>query len=189
MLQHAAHSFKGYPTATVLRGLLDDDRKRTTHGLDVPSAELIRVATRGEHILVNLTKQAEMIHYDAPHLTILWDDETKCVVLEWRGFVYGEMACDSLNRGFDLFVQKGASRWLGDMRKLKVWGEEETRWINDDFFPRIFAAGLRRLAYVVPESALAQLSLQRMMRPIKEEVCETAYFSTPEEAKRWLRAE
>jgi hypothetical protein len=128
-----------------------------------------------------------MIHYDAPHITILWDETSKCVVLEWRGFVHGEMAYDALNRGIDLLKAKGAKRWLGDMRKLKVWGEEETKWINESFFPRVFAAGLRRLAYVIPESALAQLSLTRTMRHISGQVFDTGYFSEPEEAKRWLR--
>ena len=128
-----------------------------------------------------------MIHYDAPHITILWDETSKCVVLEWRGFVHGEMAYDALNRGIDLLKAKGAKRWLGDMRKLKVWGEEEMKWINEDWFPRAFDGGLRRLAYVIPESALAQMALKRMMRKVKDGVCETAYFSDPDEARRWLR--
>ncbi|HZF49738.1 MAG TPA: hypothetical protein VE093_13860 [Polyangiaceae bacterium] len=128
-----------------------------------------------------------MIHYDAPHLKILWDDAIKCVVLEWNGFVYGDTARDSLNRALAFMEQKHAHRWLGDMRKLKVWGEEEMKWINEDWFPRAFSGGLRRLAYVVPESVLAQMALRRMMQKVKGEVCETAYFAEPEEAKRWLR--
>ncbi len=34
---------------------------------------------------------------------------------------------------------------------------------------------------------LAQMALKRMMKKVQGEVCETAYFSDPEEAKRWLR--
>jgi hypothetical protein len=128
-----------------------------------------------------------MIHYDAPHLTIVWDDATKCVSLTWRGFVYGDTARDSLNRALAFMEQKRTHRWLGDMRKLKVWGEEEMQWINNDWFPRAFDGGLRRLAYVIPESALAQMALQRMMKQVKNEVCDIAYFSDPDEAKRWLR--
>lgn len=129
-----------------------------------------------------------MIHYDAPHLTIRWDQGTNCVHIEWKGFIHGEIVRDGLHRALAFFKQKNTDRWLGDTRKLKVMIEEDMKWINDVWFPQAFSAGLRKLAYVIPESALAQMSLKRLMSKVKDETCEIAYFSDLEEAKRWLRA-
>lgn len=127
-----------------------------------------------------------MIYFDAPYATVYWDEATKCVHVEWKGFVHGDMVKRTLNTALDLFKTKKTDRWLADMRKVKVFGEEDSRWVNEDWFPRAIQAGVRRMALPVPESVLAQMSLQRLMRNVNEGDLETAYFGSVEEAKAWL---
>jgi hypothetical protein len=127
-----------------------------------------------------------MIHFDAPYGTISWDEDTQCVHVEWKGFVHGEMIKTVLNTALELFETKDTDRWLADMRRIKVFDEEDSRWVNDVWFPRAIEAGVRRMALPVPESVLAQMSLKRLMKRVKEGELETAYFRTLEEAKAWL---
>jgi hypothetical protein len=128
-----------------------------------------------------------MVHWDSPYLTIHWDPGTKCVHLEWKGFVHGEKGRTGLNMGLDFFKTKATDRWLADTRQLKVVPEEDLKWINEDWFPRAIAAGVRRMALVVPESVLAKMSIRRLMSKVKDEDIETAYFGSVEDAKTWLR--
>lgn len=127
-----------------------------------------------------------MIHFDAPYGTIYWDEVTECVHVEWKGFVHGEMLKTVLNTELDLFKTKDTDRWLADMRHIKVFDEEDSRWVNEVWFPRAIEAGVRRMALPVPESVLAQMSLKRLMQRVKEVYLEKAYFRTLEEAKAWL---
>lgn len=127
-----------------------------------------------------------MIHFDAPYGTIYWDEATQCVHVEWKGFVHGEMVKTVLNTALDLFKTKNTDRWLADMRKVRVFGEEDATWVNEDWFPRSIQEGVHRMAVTVPESMLAQMSLKRLMKRVFERNIETAYFSTVEEAKAWL---
>ena len=99
-----------------------------------------------------------MVHWDSPHLTIHWDPDASCVHLEWKGFVHGEKGRTGLNMGLDFFKTKSTNRWLADTRQLRVVPEEDLKWINEDWFPRAIAAGVRRMALVVPESVLAKRS-------------------------------
>jgi hypothetical protein len=127
-----------------------------------------------------------MIYFDAPYGTVSWDDATQCVHVEWKGFVHGEMIKTVLNKALDLFRTKTTDRWLADMRKVKVFSEEDSRWVNETWFPAAVQAGVRRMALPVPESVLAQLSLQRLMRKVNGGELVTAYFGSVEEAKAWL---
>jgi hypothetical protein len=127
-----------------------------------------------------------MIHFDAPYGTISWDEATQCVHVEWKGFVHGEMIKTVLNTALELFETKDTDRWLADMRRIKVFDEEDSRWVNDVWFPRAIEAGVRRMALSVPDSVLAQMSLKRLMKRVDEGELETAYFRTLEEAKAWL---
>lgn len=127
-----------------------------------------------------------MIYFDAPHATVSWDNATKCVHVEWKGFVHGEMVTTVLNNALDLFRTKETDRWLADTRKLKVFSDEDSRWVNEDWFPRAIQAGVRRMALLVPESVLAQMALKRLMQKVKDVELETAYFDSVEKAKAWL---
>lgn len=128
-----------------------------------------------------------MIHWDSPQATVHWDESAKCVHLEWKGFVHGEKGQTALLTALDFFKTKSTDRWLADTRKLKVVSEEDQRWVNEIWFPMAISAGVRRMAIIVPESVLAQMSIRRLMSKVKDEDLETAYFSSVEEGKAWLR--
>lgn len=127
-----------------------------------------------------------MIYFDSPYGTIHWDDEVRCVHLEWKGFAHGEMIQRVLNSALDLFRTKHTDRWIADTRKMRVLSPEDSQWVNEDWIPRAIQAGVRRIAVAVPESVLAQMSLRRLKGKGEGDNVEMAYFATLEEAKEWL---
>lgn len=130
-----------------------------------------------------------MILFDAPYVTIHWHHGPDCIHVEWKGFVHGTMVSDTLNRALMFFQDRRAYKWLADTGKIKALTDEDQKWINDVWFPRAFEAGVRKMALVIPESALGQMSIRRLMSKVRGGEFETAYFATAEEAKRWLHSQ
>ena len=57
--------------------------------------------------------------------------------------------------------------------------------LNQDWFARILAAGLTRLAMVLPESGLAKMNINAVVSRVADRL-EVAYFATLDDARNWL---
>jgi len=127
-----------------------------------------------------------MIYWEEPHLVIHWDDEVKCVQMEWKGFSYGELFRTGLNKGLQLVIERKTHRWLADLRKLGIVNQEDQNWSNNDWFPRALLGGVRRMAIVVPTSELAKMSVDAIMSKVDSLQLEIAYFDDVAKAKEWV---
>jgi hypothetical protein len=105
-----------------------------------------------------------MIYYEQPFIRITWNEDVQCVEVEWRSFAFGEIYRESMNKALELHQLKGCPRSLSDMRKASVIVEEDAQWINEDWLPRARAAGLSRIAVVLPASVVAQMQLDQLNR-------------------------
>jgi hypothetical protein len=133
-----------------------------------------------------------MVYLDTPHVLVQWDSSTRCVVLEWRDFAYGDEYRTALDKVVHALEQNRANKLLSDSRRMKAIPQEDQEWLIKDWVPRAAKAGLKHLAIVLPKSALGQMTLQRLAQvgPDKRLVSNdgTSYFETVEDAKRWLRS-
>jgi len=127
------------------------------------------------------------IHYEAPHLTIAWDETCEAVLAVSKGYGEGEEMRRALDKGLELLKARNARKWLGDSRDQRVVAEADQRWVHDDWFPRMAEAGLRSAALLVPASAVAGLSINRILRGFGDRL-ETRYFDDLEQAREWLRS-
>ena len=130
-----------------------------------------------------------MIHHDWPWLTIHWDDSCQAVWLQWKSYVEGAPGGEGLNRGIELLRSKRATRWLADVRMLGPVRQVDQQWVNQDWFPRVINAGLRSMATVSPQSAIARMSMRQIMRKVNEIDIITADFDDLEQARVWLRSQ
>lgn len=129
-----------------------------------------------------------MIFEDKPFLTIQWRDDIGSVYMKWKRFIDGEDFRFGLNRGLDLAIEKKTDRWLADLRKLEVVTPEDQAWSTDDWFPRAVAGGVRRMAIIVPESTLAKMAVNAIMKTAENNhrALVTHYFESVDAAEAWL---
>ena len=127
-----------------------------------------------------------MVHKQYPFITIHWDEDIRAVVMEWTKYAISVRFRRALNEGLDLLVEKGAHRWLADLRCLGPVGPKDQEWSNNDWFPRGLAGGITRMALVVPDSTLSRLSVDAIMQQVKYTQLATQYFDSVEEARCWL---
>ena len=128
-----------------------------------------------------------MIYYDKPWITIRWDESCLAVWAEWKNYVEGDDLRAGMDAGLALLRTMRTSRWLADTRFLKPVRQVDQAWANNDWFPRVLAAGLRWMAIVSPKSSVARLSVKQTLSKVGEDEMVTAYFDDIEDARAWLR--
>lgn len=126
------------------------------------------------------------------HLRVLWDAELGAVHMEWLAPTGGEPFRAGLDEGLAVLVERGATKWLADMRWLGVLAKRDEAWVNEDWFPRAIDAGLRYHAIVTPESSKAQVSIRELLLAattqelVNTDQLRTQSFESLEDARRWL---
>ena len=127
-----------------------------------------------------------MIYFDERWITISWDEGLQAVVAEWKGFAESKEFRAGLEAGLDLARAKRARRWLADTRRLGPATLEDQRWASDVWFPRAVAAGVRWMALVVPQSAIARMSLRGVMTKVDGKDLSQEHFDSADAARTWL---
>lgn len=128
--------------------------------------------------------------FDTKCMSVQWDEVERCVQLRWKGFAQGDEYRTGMNKVLELLTARKASRWLIDAREMSVVTQTDQGWMMRDWRPRAIAAGLKKVAVVMPSSAIAQMSIHRMENNLKDptdQVIATAYFPSTDEARAWLR--
>src|SRR5882762_7652255 len=96
-----------------------------------------------------LSSPADGVYFNVPGVAIVkWDSPSMATHIEWQGWANSTEfrgANDALIR---VITNHRTSRILGDSRGIKAIRQPDQDWVNDDWFPRILAAGLRRMAMV-----------------------------------------
>jgi SpoIIAA-like len=127
------------------------------------------------------------IFYDRPGVaTVSWDPTWMAVHTEWHGYADPTEFADVLEAGLLAIREHRCSNGLVDGRNQKVIPQPVQDWIDQDWFPRALAAGLRRLALVIPNSGLARMNIEDVLHRVPGTRLDIAYFATLEEAVAWI---
>jgi hypothetical protein len=83
-------------------------------------------------------------------------------------------------------TENRGSRWLADCREMRAVKQSDQDWIDASWFPRALAAGLMRIAVVVPKRGLAMMNIDAMVAKVPHTRMEIRNFPTIEMADGWL---
>jgi hypothetical protein len=127
------------------------------------------------------------VYYEHPGVAVVtWDSASEAVRLEWQGWADSSEIVALNEAGLRALIEHQGSRLLSDSRGMKVIKQSDQDWINQDLFPRAFAAGLRRVAVVVPIRDLAMINLESIASRIPAGTLAVEYFANVDEARQWL---
>jgi hypothetical protein len=133
-----------------------------------------------------------MVYLQTPNVVVQWDAATRCVVIEWKDFAFGEEYRTALNTVLQALEENKSGKLLADSRRMKAIPQEDQEWLMKDWVPRSAKVGLKHSAVVLPKSTLGQMTLQRLgqagggKRLVSSDGA--SYFETIEEARKWLRS-
>jgi hypothetical protein len=123
-------------------------------------------------------------HYGVAVVT--WDPTMQAVHTEAQSWADPSEMAAVLEAGLQGLTEHGGSRWLADGRNMKAIKQSDQDWIVQEFLPRALAAGLRRVALVIPKNALAIRTVDQLMQRLPAAKVEVASFPTVDEARSWL---
>jgi hypothetical protein len=117
---------------------------------------------------------------------VTWDPTMRAVYTEAQSWADPREMAAVLEAGLQGLTEHGGSRWLADGRNMKAIKQSDQDWIVEEFFPRARAAGLRRIALVIPKNDLAMTTVDQLMHRLPAAKVDVAYFPTVDEARSWL---
>ena len=124
--------------------------------------------------------------YSAPHLDIEYYEQPDYWYYHWKGYQTAESVFAGGEKIYELFIQKSCSRVLNDNRLVVTSWYGATEWAGREWFPRMFAAGLTRFAWIVPEALFAEMSMQKALEVIPPEFTGVQTFNDVQRARHWL---
>jgi hypothetical protein len=127
------------------------------------------------------------VFFNSPGAAVLrWDPGSGAVFIEWHGWADSTEFALLLEAGLRALKQFHGSRWLADCRNMKTIEQSDQEWLDRSWFPRMLAAGLRRMAVLMPKSALAKMNVEDILSKVPGTKLEVAYFATVAQAREWL---
>ncbi|WP_460676800.1 hypothetical protein [Hymenobacter coalescens] len=127
--------------------------------------------------------------------SLLFAPEVPSLVVQWHGFANSQQFRGLMDEGLTQFGEQAQRTWpLGwimDARQMSAITPADQIWLETDWNPRAYAAGLRHIGIVTSENIFGRIATQVY---IANSVAQTHYtlelasLATPDEAKRWVRA-
>ncbi|PIE32711.1 hypothetical protein CSA56_14580 [candidate division KSB3 bacterium] len=96
----------------------------------------------------------------------------------WKGFfqLSNQLFIDEMWKSLDFIREKKVVAMISDHSELKVVGQDVLDWVHDNWYSNAAKYGLRLEAALDPKSAIAKLSLQRMLDKANTGTIETSTF-------------
>lgn len=127
-----------------------------------------------------------MGYCDKDFAEVTYDEELDAVVVRQTGFAEGEPFREYMETIIDAVEDTGSADLLTDTREAGTVDEEDQAWSATDWAPRAQEAGLDNLAMVMPESVVAEMSVEQVIE-MTDDTMNRELFDDVEEARDWLR--
>jgi len=133
---------------------------------------------------VTLSSKGEVLR-DEPWLSIRWDDEHRCVYAEWKGFANSVEFRASTMAILDAIRKRNSAALVSDNRRLEGVVDQDQLWLRDTWMPLAVAAGVKRIAVVLPRHGLGKVASEDIIGRFGNTVFVTRTFTIVSEATKW----
>lgn len=126
-----------------------------------------------------------MAYFDEDFATVTYDAETGAVVARMTEYAEGEPFREYMNAVIEAVNDTGSECVLADTREQPTLDSADQEWSATEWGPRAESNGVEKLAAVVPESVLAEMSVQKVIEQSPDDI-ERQFFDSIDEAEAWL---
>jgi hypothetical protein len=102
------------------------------------------------------------VYIDEPFLLMRWDDEHKCVFVQWRSVATSAQFRDVLTKVLAVARDNHACRFVSDTRNLELITDQDQRWMLNTWAPLAIEAGLQKVAVVIAQHWLGRMGIERI---------------------------
>ncbi|TGD81554.1 hypothetical protein [Hymenobacter wooponensis] len=88
-----------------------------------------------------------------------------CIIVRWHGFANSRNFRFLLNKALELYIGYAERytnlAWLNDTRYFGAMLTTDQEWVNTDWNPRAYAAGIRQVNFLAPANVFGQIAIQQ----------------------------
>lgn len=105
----------------------------------------------------------DTVLYTQPYGALLLAPEVPCLIVAWYGFANSEQFRELMDRGLALYQAETQRTqplgWLANTHGHSAIRSADQEWLATDWNRRAYAAGIRHVGFVVPESVIGQITV------------------------------
>ena len=121
--------------------------------------------------------------FKSANLTLSYSQDDQRLTQTWNGFATSESFRGGIDKTVEFVKANPVKTILSDTTKQKVVKPEDSNYAASKM-PALFQAGLKGMAFVLPENIFTQMALKGFADSGRSDQVE--YFSSVFEAKSWL---
>ena len=118
--------------------------------------------------------------------TVTYNPDPDFASMCWHQYGSSEQVRERLENYLEVVKESGTTKGLSDHRGMTMLSAEDQEWVTNNFVPRLYAAGLRYSAVILPESHFARIGIQKVVSRVRPNEIDVRYFQTVQEAEQWL---
>jgi hypothetical protein len=138
---------------------------------------------------------ADTILASEPYGAVLFAPEVPCIIIQWHSFANRHQFSSLMDRALAAYQAASVRHpipigWIADSRQLSALTPDDQAWCDDNWNPRAYAAGVRYIGIVIPESIFGKIAVQQYVTNVLHNdhyTFETRTFSNVSETKEWLK--
>lgn len=124
-----------------------------------------------------------MIIYQTPTVSLEFIESKQLLVQSWKGFSTSEVFREAINQTLSFTSKRGVKAILSDTLQQAVVKPEDTEYASS-IMPKLFSNGVKKMAFVMPQNVLTQLSMKDFGNQNKND--KVKFFPTVKDAENWL---
>jgi hypothetical protein len=128
----------------------------------------------------------DQTYFQTPYLVLQYNDQEKYTAASWQHFPLSDEFRAGMDQIIRVMEEKKIGKVLTDTRKMGAISPDDQDWSINDWLPRAFAAGYRRIAIVISEDIFNQMSVEDIMSRVEGVDFVTKYFPSLEAGRQWL---
>jgi len=122
-----------------------------------------------------------------PNCEIEYLEDIQCVIQHWSTYSGSANFREANNKTVDIFkTKKRVTKIISDSLVLGVVKKEDTDWVAEDINPVLIKLGLKKIAFIVPDSVFAQIAVDNYKIEAKGALA-VRYFKNMPDALSWIK--
>ncbi len=123
---------------------------------------------------------------DNEFFSLWYYPDHKIVHHKLHKYIYGAAFHELLNTGVQIFEEHGCQKWLSDDTSNVMLSPVDRVWGEQNWVPRVIAAGWKYWAIILPKGSLGERSMQETLALHAKMGVETYVCSAVDEGLQWL---
>ncbi len=121
-------------------------------------------------------------------ISIEYDAAANMVVMNWKPvYIKTNLYREALEMGLEIVQEKGADKWLANLKEMKLISRADENWTNDIWFPKALKSNMKWMATIMSDDVFNKVAVKKIMSQDQLSSLTVNQFTSIEDAIDWLR--